>query len=187
MKTLSLLLTCVMALFFYGKPADAASGNETYRLRPGDVVMISVWREDALQREVRILPDGGLNFPLAGRLQVDGATTTEVESLITDRLKQYISDPVVTVVVSSIDGNRIYVIGKINKPGPIVLSEPMTALQALSMAGGLNTFASGNDIKVLRVKGTKQELLPVNYNDLIKGRNLHTNVSLHPGDTILVP
>lgn len=188
MKKKSISLALLFVFVFYGQTVHADSGiSSEYRLRPGDNVLVSVWREDALQREVRILPDGGLNFPLAGRLQVSGATTAEVERQLTDQLKQYISDPVVTVVVTDIDGNRAYVIGKINNPGPIVLSQPMTVMQALSMAGGLNTFASGNDIKIFRSDGDKQELLPVKYNDLIKGRSLDMNVLLHPGDTILVP
>lgn len=187
MKIKFYLITGFLLAIFFGTTAFASTEDGAYRLRPGDVVLVSVWREDVLQREVRILPDGGLNFPLAGRVQVSGATTAEVENLLIDKLRPYISEPVVTVVVTSIDGNRVYVIGKVNSPGPVVLSEPMTVLQVLSMTGGLNTFASGNNIQVLRLNGSKQELLQVRYSDLIKGQSLNTNIQLRAGDTILVP
>jgi polysaccharide export outer membrane protein len=102
-------------------------------------------------------------------------------------LKTYLPDPQVTVVISSTEGNRAYVIGKVLKPGPVLLTGPMTVLQALSQAGGLDKFADLNAIKVLRGAGKNQTAIPVNYNNLIKGQGLDSNILLNTGDTILVP
>jgi len=178
---LMLLFGFVMSCVAHAESADA------YRLRPGDTVLIQVWRESALEREVRVLPDGSITFPLAGRLRAAGLTAPEVERQVREKLKQFIADPEVTVVVTGIDGNRVYVLGKVVSPGPVVLTGPMTVLQALSIAGGLDKFADGNSIRILRPTGQGEELLPVRYDDLLNGRRVETNVQLKAGDTILVP
>lgn len=168
-------------------PAYAADVDSIYRLRQGDAIQVSVWREDALNREVRVLPDGSITFPLVGRVEVSGLGTPEVEQRIVDKLKQYVPDPIVTVVITGIDGNRAYVLGKVLKPGPIAMTGPMSVLQALSVAGGLDKFADEGAIKVIRVRRGVQEVLPVRYKELISGRDLTTNMPLEAGDTILVP
>lgn len=177
-----------LALLLTANGASAAADQPgTYRLRSGDAVLISVWREDALQREVRVLPDGSITFPLAGRIEVNGLSAPEVEQRIAAKLKPYLPDPVVTVVVTGIEGNHVYVLGKVGKPGLMILNGPTTVLQALSMAGGLDKFADEGAIKLVRVEAGKQEILPVRYKDLISGRNMATNIQLRAGDTILVP
>lgn len=160
---------------------------ESYTLQEGDVLDVSVWGEETLKKEVRVLPDGSITFPLAGRVDVSNATTTEVEKRITEKLKTYLPDPQVTVVISSIEGNRVYVIGKVLKPGPVPLLSPLTVLQALSQAGGLDKFADGDDIKVLRTSNNVQNTISVDYDKLIDGKNLESNILLKTGDTILVP
>jgi len=168
--------------------AYAAEPTAAYTLRHGDLVNISVWREDVLRGEVRVLPDGSITFPLAGRVEVAGLTTLEAQERIAERLNEYIPDAVVSVVVTGIEGSRVYVIGRVQRPGPIVLSTPnTTVLQVLSQAGGLDRFADGNSIRVLRVTPRGSEVLLVRYNELIRGADLATNVRLQPGDTILVP
>lgn len=170
--------------------AQAQSGDAAtaYTLRHGDQVSISVWREDVLRGEVRVLPDGSITFPLAGRVEVAGLTTVQAEERIAAKLNEYIPDAVVSVVVTGIDGSRVYVIGKVQRPGPVLLSTPnTTVLQVLSQAGGLDRFADGNAIRVLRDTAQGSEVLPVRYNDLMRGAELGTNVRLQPGDTILVP
>jgi polysaccharide export outer membrane protein len=168
--------------------ASAQTAATPYTLRHGDALLVSVWREEALQKEVRVLPDGSITFPLAGRVEVAGLSSTEVEKRIAERLKTYLPDPVVSIVITGIEGSRVYVLGKVQKPGPVVLSAPnTTVLQALSQAGGLDRFAEGNAIKVLRETPQGQQTLLVRYNDLIKGDELKTNVTLKAGDTILVP
>lgn len=169
-------------------PADVpAEPANAYRLKEGDSIEVSVWREDSLKKELRVLPDGSITFPLVGRVEVAGRTSGEVERQIVKRLQPYLADPVVTVVIAGINGNRVYVIGKVLRPGPIVLDVPTTVLQALSQAGGLDRFADADAIKVLRGAPDGPQLLAVRYNDLIKGKDLSANVELRAGDTILVP
>lgn len=171
------------ALVSFSSAAVSDDSSSSYKLSPGDVLQVSVWGEESLQKETTVLPDGSISFPLAGRVEVANATSPEVEKLITDKLKTYLPDPQVTVVVSSIQGNRAYIIGKVNKPGPVILTAPTSVLQALSQAGGLDKFADLDDIKILRANTT----IKVNYDKLIKGQQLESNILLKNGDTILVP
>lgn len=168
--------------------AALAQSSGPYKLRHGDALMVSVWRDEALQMEVRVLPDGSITFPLAGRVEVVGLSTTEAELRIVEKLKKYIPEAVVTVVITAAEGNRVYVIGKVVNPGAVVMASPdTTVLQMLSQVGGLDRFADGNAIRVLRNTARGPQILPVRYNDLVKGSQLESNVVLLPGDTILVP
>lgn len=168
-------------------PFQVAVADEAYHLHHGDAVFVSVWGEETLNKEVRVLPDGSITFPLAGRVDVANATTAEAEKRITEKLKVYLADPQVTVVVTNVEGNKAYVIGKVLRTGAIPLSGPTTVLQALSLAGGFDKFANLSNIKVLRSVGGKQTATPVNYEKLIQGESLTSNLLLQPGDTILVP
>jgi polysaccharide export outer membrane protein len=165
----------------------AIAAEPAYQLNPGDSLLVSVWKEDALQKEVRILPDGSVTFPLAGRVEVGGLDSIKAAKRISVALKEYIPDPNVTVVITAIEGNRVYVLGKVPKPGPVVMTGPVSVLQALSMAGGLDKFADEGAIKVVRRSGDAQDILPVVYKDLISGRDMTTNLQLKAGDTLLVP
>lgn len=180
--TLSLLLACMQAGL-----AVAADKPDIYQLRQGDTVLISVWREDTLQRQVIVLPDGSVTFPLIGRVEVAGLSTPEVEQRITLKLKEYFPEPIVTVVIVGIDGHRAYVTGKVMHPGPLIISGPITVLQAISLVGGFDRFADESGIKVIRAKPDGQEILPVNYKDIISGKNMSTNIPLKAGDTLVVP
>lgn len=186
MKRLSRLFFA-LALIGVSGVTLAADTVRPYALRHGDSVLVSVWKEEALQKEVKVLPDGSITFPLAGRVEVAGLSSVEVEKLVAEKLKEYIPDPVVTVVIIGIEGSRAYILGKVAKPGPIPLNIPMTVLQALGYAGGIDKFADTDGIKVLRVGAKGRQVFPVHYNDLIKGRELEANIELEPGDTILVP
>ena len=178
----------LMLLSGMGSQLSVAEDNlDIYRLRQGDSVIISVWREDALQKQVVVLPDGSITLPLVGRVEVVDLSTPEAEQRITEKLKKYLPDPVVTVVIAGIEGNRAYVMGKILKPGPLIISGPTTVLQAISMAGGFDKFADEGGIKVIRTKGDGQEIFSVRYKDIISGRNMSTNIQLKAGDTIIVP
>lgn len=172
-------------------PAAAADVAEpakpAYLLKEGDVLEVSVWQEDSLRKELRVLPDGSITFPLVGRVEVAGHTAEETQNWVAEKLKHYLSDPVVNVVISNISGNRIYVIGNVAKPGPVILDVPMNVLQVLSLAGGLGRFADENAIKILRGDANGVQTLPVRYSDLIKAKDLSTNVQLRAGDTLLVP
>ncbi|MGS5086944.1 polysaccharide biosynthesis/export family protein [Hydrogenophaga sp. A37] len=165
-----------------------AQTESAYKLRHGDALMVSVWRDEALRMQVRVLPDGSITFPLAGRVEVVGLSTPEVEARVAEKLKKYIPVPVVTVAITATDGNQVYVLGKVVRPGAVTLTSPeTTVLQMLSQVGGLDRFADGNSIRVLRNSPQGNRILPVRYDDLVKGSQLDTNVVLVPGDTILVP
>lgn len=169
-------------------PAALAELADAYRLRQGDGVLVSVWGEASLSKEVRVLPDGSITFPLAGRIEVAGLTTPEIEKRITEKLKAFLPEPQVTVVVTNTEGTKAYILGKVLKPGPILLTGPMTVLQALSMAGGVDKFANLSSVKILRTKaGHGQEVLAVHYDRLLQGEDLQLNVLLEAGDTIVVP
>jgi polysaccharide export outer membrane protein len=165
----------------------AADDPGMYKLHQGDTVSVSVWRQDTLQKQVIVLPDGSITFPLIGRVEVAGLSTPEVEQRITAKLKTYIPDPVVTVVVAGIDGNRAYVMGKVIHPGSLIISGPITVLQAISIVGGFDKFADEGGIKVIRAKPGGQEVLPVDYSRIISGKDMSTNIQLQAGDTVVVP
>lgn len=163
----------------YSQAFDAGQ----YKVRQGDVLDVSVWGDDTLVKVVHVLPDGSISFPLAGYILVAGFSPSEIEQNITKKLKKYLPDPEVTVIVQSTAGNRVYILGKVNTPGAIPLQGPLTILQALSISGGLDRFADLDEIKILR----GQKVLDVHYSDLIRGQNLKSNYTLQADDTILVP
>ncbi len=164
-----------------------AASELQYRLQPGDVLLISVWKEKDLDTEALVRPDGGLSFPLVGDLDAAGRTVAEVRATLTQRLKPFIPDPVVTVQIKLIGGNHIYVIGKVNKPGDFPFSTPVDVMQALSMAGGTTPFASLNEIVILRRHNGQEQVLRFRYAEVIRGRSLGQNVVLQSGDTVVVP
>jgi polysaccharide biosynthesis/export protein len=185
-----LLFSSFLSLVSMGSGvAVAAEVNPNiYRLHQGDSVMVSVWREDALQKQAVVLPDGSITFPLVGRIVVEGLSTPEVEARITEKLKKYLLEPVVSVVIAGIDGNRAYILGKVIRPGSLIISEPTTVLQAISIAGGFDKFADDSDIKVIRpVTPNTTQIYPVNYKDIVSGSDISTNIYLKAGDTIVVP
>ncbi len=160
---------------------------EGYLLRPGDLLVVSVWKETDMQGEVLIRPDGGISFALAGEMQAAGHTVAEVTKLLETRIRKYVPDAVVTVSVKAINGNRVYVIGKVNRPGDFALMGPMDVMQALSLAGGATPFADTNSIRVLRRSGDHQTSIAFHYSDVERGRRLDQNILLQSGDTVVVP
>ena len=183
---LFLLLTDVNAA--HAVTADKPDNKpDVYLLRQGDKILISVWREETLQREVVVLPDGSVTFPLVGRVEVTGLSTPEVEQNITAKLKKYLSAPIVSVTIVGLEGHRAYVTGKVVHPGSLIINGPVTVLQAISIAGGFDKFADEGSIKLIREKPNKQEVLPVNYEAIISGKDVSTNVLLKAGDTVVVP
>tara|TARA_B110000971_G_C19997180_1_gene494941 strand:+ start:994 stop:1575 length:582 start_codon:yes stop_codon:yes gene_type:complete len=167
--------------------ANAAPALEAYLLNPGDQLMVSVWNEESLERTITVLPDGKISFPLVGHIAAAGETASILEDKITTKLDAFIADPEVNVTVTKTRGNVSYVVGKVLKPGPIVMVQATTVMQALAMAGGLNEFASANSIKIIRSKGEQETLLKVRYSDLEKGSDLSSNHRLEAGDVIVVP
>jgi polysaccharide biosynthesis/export protein len=159
----------------------------SYRLQPGDVITVSVWKETELQSEVLVRPDGGFSFALAGDVDAVGKTVDEIRSILVDRLKRFIPNPVVTVAVKVIGGNRIYVVGRVNHAGDFPLSSPRDVMQAIALAGGATPFAAINDIVILRRQNGQQQALHFHYSDVARGRELAQNVLLQGGDTVVVP
>ena len=174
---LSLLLSILSVGYVQANEINA------YKVRQGDMLDVSVWGDATLVKITRVLPDGSISFPLAGNLQVAGLSSTEIEQRISTKLKKYLPDPEVTVIIQSTDGNKVYILGKVNTPGAILLQGPMTILQALSISGGFDRFANLDEIKIIREK----KVLDVHYSDLIRGKNLESNYILQADDTILVP
>jgi polysaccharide biosynthesis/export protein len=169
------------------KPAGATVTLPSYRLQPGDVITVSVWKETDLQTDVLIRPDGGFSFALAGDVDAVGKTVEEIRGILVDRLKRFIPSPVVTVAVKQIGGNRIYVVGRVNRAGDFPLSSPLDVMQAIALAGGMTPFAAINDIVILRRHNGEQEALHFHYSDVARGRELSQNVLLQTGDTVVVP
>jgi polysaccharide export outer membrane protein len=184
MNSLRLIVVTLVVCF---SNFSYASDNDVYKLKQGDAVFVSVYGEEALQKELRILPDGSITFPLAGRISVVNLTSLEVEAKVAEKLKEFLPEPQVTVIVSSIEGNKVYVVGKVLRPGPILLTGPINALQALSLSGGFDRFANLNEIKVLRATNTSTEVLSVKYESLLNGEELSSNIQLQASDIIVVP
>ena len=184
------LLIIAMLSFQTGVTAaadEAMQADNVYRIQSGDILEVSVWNEESLLRQVLVRPDGGLSFPLVGNVQAAGKSVAELQMLITERLTKYIPDPVVTVAIQKLDGNKVYVIGKVARPGEFVANRYMDVVQALSMAGGMTPYAADNKIKVLRRENGKLTAIPFRYGDIEKGEDLEQNIMLQSGDVVLVP
>ncbi len=160
---------------------------DEYFLQPGDVLTVSVWKEVDLQQIVLVRPDGGISFPLVGDIQASGKTIEDVRQIITSKLTKLIPDVQVSVALQELNGNLIYVVGKVNRPGVYPFNKNVDVLQALGMAGGATAFAALNDIKILRRDQGQLNSIPFRYNDMEKGKNLKQNIILKSGDTVLVP
>ncbi|WP_143741800.1 polysaccharide biosynthesis/export family protein [Thiorhodovibrio frisius] len=158
-----------------------------YGLHPGDIILISIWGEEGLDRPVLVGPDGRISFPLVGNLKAGGRTVEELTGIIAKRVSRYVPNPLVTVSLQDIPGNRIYVLGRVNKPGDFMIGRDVQVMQALAMAGGLTPFADRKDIKVLRTVDGKQVQIPFNYKEVERGKNLQQNIPLQAGDVVVVP
>jgi polysaccharide export outer membrane protein len=165
----------------------APQPEPTYSIIAGDVLQISVWKEDNLDREVLVLPDGSISFPLVGSIMAQGHTPPELQDTIKTKLARLIPNAVVSVSVKAALGHTVSVIGQVTKPGELVISHRLTALQALSQAGGLTPFASEGKIIVLRTKNDEETSIPVPYDDIIYGDELDKDLVLVPGDVVVVP
>jgi len=166
---------------------DVSSNNEHYKIQPGDILDISVWNEEGLSRTVLVRPDGGMSFPLAGEVHAAGESVENLSSAITERLTKYIPDPVVTVSMQQLSGNKIYVVGKVARPGEYVANSYVDVVQAIAMAGGMTPFAAVNKIKIVRRKGEELEAYSFRFSDIEDGENLEQNIVLRSGDIVVVP
>lgn len=158
-----------------------------YQVNPGDILFISVWKEEGLQSEVLVRPDGKFSFPLADDILAEGHSIDEIRAKLTEKLSKYIPDLVVSVDVRQIVGNKVYVIGQVNRPGEIIANPQVDVMQALSIAGGTTAFAELNGISILRRLNDEQISIPFRYRDMEKGKRLEQNIVLQAGDIVVVP
>lgn len=158
-----------------------------YIIGQGDVLDISVWKDEALTRTVVVLPDGMIAFPLIGELKAEGKTVAALKQEMETLLARYVSDLVLNVEVRQSNSMLVYIIGRVNNPGRQVLNSRITVLQALAMAGGPNPFAKKNNIRVFRQEGAATNSYRFRYDDVVQGEHLEDNIVLQRGDVIVVP
>lgn len=171
------------------KPAEAAQDSVSqsdYVIGADDTLKISVWKEPDLSETLPVRPDGKISMPLLNDIPAAGLTPLQLKDSITEKLKKYIADPRVTVVVTAMNSRRVFVTGEVVHSGPLALLPHMTMLQALAQAG-FTQFANLKSIYLLRTENGKQVKLPFNYKDVVKGNHPEQNILLKPGDTLVVP
>jgi len=157
-----------------------------YVIGADDTLHITVWKEPEMSATLPVRPDGKISLPLLDDVQAAGMTPMQLAASIKEKLKKYIADPRVTVVVTAMNSQRIFVAGEVNHPGAMALLPHMTMLQAISSAG-FTQFANIKGIYLLRTENGEQTKIPFNYKDVVKGNHPEQNIVLKPGDTIVVP
>ncbi|HXP70440.1 MAG TPA: polysaccharide biosynthesis/export family protein [Candidatus Dormibacteraeota bacterium] len=168
-------------------PKKPATDDPNYVIGPQDVLDISVWKEPELTRPVPVRPDGRISMPLLNDVQAAGKTPLQLAADITAGLKKFVTDPQVTVIVTTINSQRVFILGEVNRAGAYPLLPNMTVLQALSSAGGFTIYANLKKIYLLRVEDGKQIKHPFNYKDVLAGKAADQNIFVKAGDTIVVP
>lgn len=158
-----------------------------YGIGADDVLQIDVWKHPELSREALVRPDGFISLPLVRDILAAGTTPTDLGRIIQEQLRKFIEDPDVTITVKDARSYKVYVIGKVAAPGMFVAKSPLTALQALTLAGGPTPFASTGDIIILRKQDGKDLRLPLNFDKVVRGVHPEQNILLRPGDTVVVP
>lgn len=178
----------VLVVALLGAVAAVAQTLPDYKLHPGDKLVVGVYDDPKLMpQEITVTPDGKIGFPMVGEMLVGGKTVEQTRLELAAKLKKYIADPIVTVMVTEVKGNVVYVIGQVNKPGQLTMNPTINVLQALSMAGGGNPYAKLDSIIVIRSTAAGQRLLPFRYGQVSAGRDLEQNVQLESGDVVVVP
>lgn len=168
--------------------APTAHSDSSYLINKGDKLRIDVWQEENMHAEVMVSPDGTFSFPMIGTVVAAGKTIDALQTLVREKLEDFIPGPEVIISLLTVEGNSIYIIGEVARPGAYVITSDLDVMQALSKAGGVTPFADKNDIRILRrsVEG-KTESIDFSYGDIEDGENLETNIPLQSGDTIIVP
>ncbi len=184
-----LLPALLMAHFILLYPvfSSAEKTDKTYLIGPEDILEISVWKDPSLTKEVVVRPDGKISFPLIGELRAGGVSVEELEKELKSGLEKFIPDVVVTVMVIKVNSLKIYVLGKVARPGVYSIGKPLNVLQALALAGGLTPFAKAKKILILRNENSQHIRIRFNYEKIEKGEFLEQNIPLHSGDVLVVP
>ena len=187
-KVLFFLLLAIILIYPFNLIAKKINGDVPYyTIGPGDVLEISVWQDERLNRKVVVPPDGVISYPLIGDINVKGLTVADLRKIITERLKDYIPDAIVTVMLVEINNLKAYVIGKVNSPGEYPIDLDTNVMQILAMAGGLTPFADSDKIIILRKEGGKIIKISFNYDEVAHGKKLEQNITLKRGDVVVVP
>jgi len=193
MRFTTLFLVCLLCLMAASAASaqnlepSRAAGSPLYIIQPNDVLSIFVYKEPTLSGKVTVRPDGRISFPLIQDQQAAGMNPDQLKEKIEVRLKEYIDAPNVTVIVDAIQSYRIYVTGKVGKPGGIMAEKPISVLMALSIAGGFQDFANTAEIVIIRNSGEDSTLYRFNYPEVIRGKNFSQNMLLKSGDVVVVP
>jgi polysaccharide export outer membrane protein len=169
------------------KVSPAPVSNQPYLIGPADVLDVNVWKEPDVSRVVPVRSDGRISLPLINDVQAAGLTPEQLAAAVTEKLRKFVNQPKVTVIVTAINIQRVFVVGEVLRAGTFPLLPGMTVLQALASAGGFNTFANVKKVHVMRIRDGKQVEFPFNYREVLNGDNPEQNIDLEPGDTIVVP
>ena len=184
---LVLLLALVMAMNASLAQNPAFGETGAYLIGVGDVLTVSIWKNEELTVTLPVRPDGRISLPLVGEVEVAGRTPDAVRELLTTGFEEFITSPGVSVVVEEINSRKIFIMGEVEAPGVYDLIQPTRLLQALAMAGGLTEFAKKDQVVVLRDVGGTEQRTVVSIKDIQSGKGLDANMRLEPGDTIIVP
>jgi polysaccharide export outer membrane protein len=187
-KWIRFIICAIAPLGLILYPTLSSLADDTcYRIGAGDILAISVWKDEGLTQQVSVLPDGTISFPLIGRIDAEGLCLNVLKKQLSERLSRFVSDPILSVQVQQVNSLSIYVIGQVQRPGRFQLVGNIDVLQALSLAGGLNTFAKSGKIKIHRKTKNETEILKFDYSDVSSGKKLEQNITLHRGDVVVVP
>jgi polysaccharide export outer membrane protein len=195
MKFLLIVLTLFLPGYAVAQPApkdkpikEIAETPEDFVIGLEDVLTVDVWKEPDLSvKDITVRPDGKISLPLIGEIKADGLTPEQLEDAITEKLKEYVASPLVSVVVEDINSLTVSIQGEVVKPGVYALGSPITVLELLARAGGLSEWADEKNIAIIRTEGGKSKYFKFNYKDVSKGKNLQQNIILQKGDIIIVP
>jgi len=181
------VIATLFTLLFSGLASSQQLGGLEYRIGPEDILHISVWKEEDLDRKVLVRPDGGISFPLVGDIQVSGRTPLEVQDEIRQRIQRFVPEAEVTVSVDEISGYTVFVLGEVKEPGQFTLGRYVDVVQALTLAGGTTPYASESKIKILRRQDGREVVYKFSFSDIERGRSLEQNIILQSGDVVVVP
>ena len=166
---------------------EVVADSDKYVIGPEDVLSIHVWKEDALTRQVPVRSDGKISLPLIDEVQAAGLTPVQLKEKLTLRLKEFMDNPNVSVIVTQANSQKVYVSGEVRTPGVYPLRGETTLLQVIPMAGGFTEWADQKKVLVIRKEGEKDRRIVVNYKKIVSGDDMGSNIVLKPGDTIIVP
>ena len=186
-RLIVILLAAPLAMAQQPAPTQPAPAGKDYIIGAEDILDIQVWGSNDLNQTVFVRPDGRLSLPLVGEIAVAGKTVQQLQDHLLAVYEKAVKGAVVTVIVKEIKSRRVFITGRIEKPGPYPLNGRTTILQLIAMAGGLREFVDGKNISLMRSEKDKQTVFDFNYQDVVKKRYLHQNIELKPGDVVVVP